>query len=280
MNPLPTEEKANLAAHHLRTTGVADQTPFGIILGTGSGIVSQNIAIENEIDYGDIPHFPASTALGHKGSLIFGKLGSQPVVALNGRFHLYEGHDVDAATLAVRVMRELGVRYLFITNAAGGLNPKFASGDVMAINSHIDLMFRLSCQSSTVSALDRPAMRTDQYDEEMTKYAHSIARLNDFCLQTGVYAGLLGPNYETRAEYRMLRRIGADVAGMSTIPEVYVATKLGLRVLALSIVTNVAKPDVLEETSGQEVIDAAQTAAPKIHLIIQGCIESLAKSAS
>ena len=267
------ERNTSVAAKFLQETA-PDPVSFGVILGTGSGIVAEKISIDHEIDYGDIPHFPKSTALGHKGSLIFGNLENQKVVAMNGRFHLYEGHTIDSASMAVRVMHRLGVRFLFVTNAAGGLNPKFSSGDVMIIDSHIDLMFRAAKISSVDVEFSRPLLRTDTYDKNLAQHSRSIARSNNFQIQTGVYAGLLGPNYETRAEYRMLRRIGADVAGMSTIPEVNVAAMLGLRVLGLSIVTNVAKPDVLDVTSGQEVVEAAELAAPHIHKIISGCIRN------
>ena len=169
-------------------------------------------------------------------------------------------------------MHELGVKYLFITNASGGVNPKFKSGDIMLIDSHIDLMCRTSAGTSVPVAHGRPGMRADQYDREMAELSRSCARQNDFVLHTGVYGGLLGPNYETRAEYRMLRRIGADVAGMSTVPEVNLAAKLGLRILGLSVVTNVAKPDALSETTGQEVIDAAELAAPRVYQIVRTVI--------
>ena len=245
---------------------------FGIILGTGSGVLAERISNRLELSYSDIPGFPQSTALGHKGSLVCGKIANQPVVAMNGRFHLYEGHSIELATFPIRTMKFLGVTTLFITNASGGLNPQFKSGDVMAIQSHIDLMFRTSVQSSMDVCHSRPKKRSDQYDEELIFEAACCARQNDFPLHIGTYAALMGPNYETRAEYRMLRLLGADVAGMSTIPEIYVANQLAMQSLALSIITNVAKPDVLEKTSGQEVIDAAQMAAPRIYQVVEHCI--------
>ena len=267
MNVQSLADEAKQAAAYVSSR--FDYRPqFGIVLGTGSGILATEIETELELDYGQIPGFPVSTALGHKGCLICGTLAGEPVIAMNGRFHLYEGHDVDRATLPIRVMQELGVKVLFITNASGGINPKFRSGDIMAITSHIDLMCRSTLNSSTSVAAERPTHRSDLYDRSLIASARHSARTNDFVLQMGTYAGLLGPNYETRAEYRMLRRIGADVAGMSTVPEVYIANLMSLRMLALSVVTNVAKPDVLETTSGQEVIDAAQLAAPRIYKIV------------
>ena len=268
---LPIAERVQKAAHFLRDR-FSSSPQFGIILGTGSGVLAERIQSEHQIGYQQIPDFPVSTAIGHAGSMVCGTLEQQPVIAMNGRFHLYEGHPLDDATIAIRVMHELGVKYLFITNASGGVNPKFKSGDIMLIDSHIDLMCRTSAGTSVAAVQGRPEMRADRYDPEMADLSHSCARQNDFVLQTGVYGGLLGPNYETRAEYRMLRRIGADVAGMSTVPEVNLAAKLGLRILGLSVVTNVAKPDALSETTGQEVIDAAELAAPRVYQIVRTVI--------
>ena len=249
-----------------------DESPrFGIVLGTGAGIVAEHIEAEATLPYGSIANFPVSTATGHKGNLVCGTLDGIKVVAMQGRFHLYEGYDVDLATLPIHVMRAMGVEVLFVSNAAGGLNPKMVSGDVMLIESHVDLMNRTSTQLTTAPVIGRPALRSDScYDAGLRDTAKRIAREQNFALHEGVYAAMLGPNYETRAEYRLLRRIGVDVAGMSTVPEVTVASRCGMKVLALSIVTNVAKPDVLEETSGEEVIEAAEVAAPKLKSIVSG----------
>ena len=244
---------------------------FGIVLGTGAGIVADNIQAQATLPYGSIDNFPVSTATGHKGNLVCGTLDGHEVVAMQGRFHLYEGYDVDAATLPIHVMHAMGVGILFVSNAAGGLNPKMASGDVMLIESHVDFMNRTSAQITAAPAIGRPSLRSDvAYDAELIELANGIARKEGFPLHQGVYAAMLGPNYETRAEYRFLRRIGVDVAGMSTVPEVNVAAKKGMRVLAMSIITNIANPDVLEATSGEEVIEAARVAAPKLKSIVSG----------
>ena len=170
-------------------------------------------------------------------------------------------------------MHRLGVKIVFISNASGGISPKLASGQIMAIDSHVDFMFRSTAAMNAAVESERPSARSDSaYDAELIKLAHACARQNGFPLHQGVYGAMLGPNYETRAEYRFLRKIGADVAGMSTVPEVAVAAARGMRVLGLSIITNVAKPDVLEETSGQEVIDAAITAAPHLTAIVADVI--------
>lgn len=246
---------------------------FGVILGTGAGVLAEEISAEEVISYGEVPNFPRSTAMGHKGQFVCGKLGGQDVIAMDGRFHLYEGYPVDQATLPVHVMHQLGVECLFVSNASGGINPKFASGEIMLIESHVDLMCRSTPAMSGPVANSRPLVRSDAYDQSLIEMAILCARRENFVIQQGVYAAMLGPNYETRAEYRFLRRIGADVVGMSTVPEVAVAARHGIRVLGMSIVTNVAKPDVLEATSGQEVIDAAVVAAPRLKAVVLDVIK-------
>ncbi len=268
-----------------------DQRPqYAIILGTGADQVAQQIEVEQAIDYGSIPGFPISTALGHRGVWICGRLADRPVVAMQGRFHLYEGYDFDIATLPIHVMNCLGIKGLIVSNASGGINPRYTGGQIMAIDSHLDLMLRSSsifhaagsevinsCLGSpdlsgmdqtTMTSFPRPLFRSDRYDADYIDAAIASGRRHGFQVHRGVYAGVLGPNYETRAEYRFLRTIGADVVGMSTVPEVAVASNYGMRVLGLSIVANTANPDILAATSGQEVIDAAQIAAPRMLQIV------------
>lgn len=237
---------------------------FGIILGTGAGEVAEQIDTVAEIPYHSIPGFPRSTAVGHKGQFVCGQLAGQDIIAMQGRFHLYEGYSDEQVRLPIQLMKALGVEVLFISNAAGGINPNFASGDLMVLESHLDLMFRAWQTPNQTCPAGRPVSLADAYDRTLIEHSIVHARAGDFVLQRGVYAGLLGPNYETRAEYRFLRKAGADVVGMSTVPEVVFAAQLGIRVLAFSIVANVAKPDVLEPTSGQEVVDAAAVAAPRL----------------
>jgi purine-nucleoside phosphorylase len=230
---------------------------FGIVLGTGAGLVADQIQAEAIMPYETISHFPVSTAIGHKGNLVCGTLAGHDVIAMQGRFHLYEGYALEAATLPIHVMHAMGVEILFVSNAAGGLNPKMASGDLMLIESHVDFMNRTSSLAFRESACGRPTFRNDRaYCPALLKRSHSIARRHGFALHEGVYAAMLGPNYETR---------------------VNVAARCGMRVLAMSIITNVAKPDVLESTSGEEVIDAAKVAAPNLKRIVTGVInESVA----
>ncbi len=246
---------------------------FAIVLGTGAGPLADEIEIEQTINYGTIPNFPLSTALGHKGRLVCGTLSGKPILAMQGRFHLYEGYPVDQATLPIHVMNRLGVEMLFVSNASGGINPQFASGEIMLIESHIDLMFRTSPNLVGSLASERAVNRADAYDVELIEQALRCGRRRGFTVHRGIYTAMLGPNFETRAEYRMIRKIGGDVAGMSTVPEVTVAAKYGMRVLAMSIVTNIAKPDILKATSGEEVIEAAKTAAPNLKALVVDAIE-------
>ena len=270
------QQHAAEAAEFIRGKFPAAQQALrhAIILGTGAGVLAEQIDIETTIDYGQIPNFPKSTALGHKGQLVCGRLADQPVIAMQGRFHLYEGYDVDLATLPIHVIHQLKIDTLFVSNASGGMNPKMCSGDIMLIDSHIDLMYRSTSNMTGQVQSGRTLLRSDAYDKDMIEAALTCARKNNFAAHQGVYAAMLGPNYETRAEYRFLRRVGADVVGMSTVPEVTVAAKYKMRVLGLSVITNIANPDVLESTSGQEVIDAALVAAPNLKTIVVDAIKA------
>lgn len=265
-------QHADQAAAFLRSRWKA-QPKFGIVLGTGSGALAEQIAVEYDCRYGEIPNFPSSTALGHAGKLVCGTLAGQDIIAMQGRFHLYEGYEVDQATLPIHVMQRLGVEILFISNAAGGMNPQMASGNIMLIDSHMDFMYRSTPQMAGMVCHQRPMHLSDSYDRELMAQAKSFARSEGITLHQGVYAALLGPNYETRAEYRFLKKMGADVAGMSTVPEVAVASRYGIRVLGMSIITNVAIPDNMEQTSGEEVINAAQTAADSFQKIVLHSIQ-------
>ena len=249
------------------------QASVAVILGTGLGDLADEIEAEAIIDYRDIPGFPCSTAPAHKGSLVCGKFGGRPIIALKGRCHLYEGYRAVELGLPVRVFAGLGVQTLVISNASGGLNPSYSVGDVMAIDDHICLMGLPSLARPDLDLPDRIARpSTRLYDESLIRRAGDIARTGGFTLQRGVYVGVTGPNYETRAEYRAFRRIGGDCVGMSTVPEVLAAAGCGLRVLGLSTVTNVARPDAPQIVSAEEVIDVAATALPKVRQILLGLV--------
>lgn len=246
----------------------------GIILGSGLGSVGESIELDTAIDYGEVPNFLKSTAVGHRGRLLCGKLGGVPVVAMQGRFHCYEGYSAERATFPVRVMNALGIELLIVSNAAGGLNPNFACGDVMVIEDHINLLNRNPLIGVNDDKLGPrfPDMGAP-YDRRLGDRALGIARTNDFVCHRGVYAAMLGPTYETRAEIRMLRYFDADAVGMSTVPEAIVAIHAGLRVLGLSTITNICSPDKQVTTSGHEVIATAETARDKLQAIVAGIID-------
>jgi purine-nucleoside phosphorylase len=241
----------------------------GIILGTGLGNFAQEIRSEAVVPYEEIPHFMRSTAVGHKGQLVCGRIGDVPVVTMEGRFHFYEGYSLGQITLPVRVMKAMGIELLIISNASGGLHAHYSPGDILVIEDHINLI-----GSNPLIGIhdDRLGSRfpdmSQPYDPDLIELAVESARREDFAAHVGVYAGVSGPNYETRAEYRYLRRIGADVIGMSTVPEVIVAAQLGLRVLALSVITNVCLPDAVAKTDGESVVAAARTAEGKMRRLV------------
>jgi purine-nucleoside phosphorylase len=252
-----------------------DRRPrFGIILGTGAGKIADEIVAQQIIPYPDVPHLPASTAMGHKGQFVCGTLAGEPVIAMQGRFHLYEGYPVDQATLPVHVMAAMGVSDLFISNAAGGCHPDWNVGDVMLIQSHVDFMFQSTRNLSSGTVCERPLRRSDFYDSNLLQQAMNQSRRENFRLHKGTYASMLGPNYETRAEYRFLRKIGSDAVGMSTVPEVAVAATYAMRVMGMSIITNIANPDQLSPTTGHGVVDAAAIAAPKLLSLVKNAIQS------
>jgi purine-nucleoside phosphorylase len=241
----------------------------GIILGSGLGSVGEAIALDEGIDYGDVPHFLKSTAVGHRGRLLCGRLAGVPVVAMQGRFHCYEGYSAERATFPVRVMKALGIELLIVSNAAGGLNPLYAAGDVMVIDDHINLLNRNPLIGVNDDSLGpRFPDMSAPYDRRLGERALAVARRHDFVCHRGVYIAMLGPTYETRAEIRMLRYIGGDAVGMSTVPEAIVAAHAGLRVLGLSTITNVCSPDKPHTTSGEEVVATAETARGKLQAIV------------
>jgi purine-nucleoside phosphorylase len=244
----------------------------GIVLGSGLGIVADAMDLDATIDYDDVPHFLRSTAVGHHGRLLCGRLVGVPVVAMQGRFHCYEGYSAELVTIPIRVMKELGIELLIVSNAAGGLNPLFAAGDLMVIDDHVNLLNRNPLVGVNDDRLGpRFPDMSSPYDRQLADRALAIAREHDFTCHRGTYIAMLGPNYETRAEIRMLRPWG-DAVGMSTVPEVIVAAHAGLRVLGLSAITNVASPDLLKSTSGHEVVAAANAVSDRMSAIVTGIV--------
>ncbi|KEO75091.1 purine-nucleoside phosphorylase [Anditalea andensis] len=259
---------------------IQDQVSFkpqvGIILGTGLGKLIDDIHILHEIDYKDIPHFPVSTVESHTGRLIFGEIEGKHVVAMKGRFHYYEGYDMREVTLPVRVMKHLGVEVLCVSNAAGGLNPSYKIGEVMIINDHIDLFPENPLRGKNMDELGvRFPDMSEPYDLGLIEAAREIAKGHDIIAHEGSYAGVQGPNLETRAEYNYLRIIGADTVGMSTVPEVIVARHMNLPVFAISAITDLCSPGNIKKVSIAEVLAAAAIAEPNMSLIIKKLISKL-----
>jgi len=247
-----------------------------IILGSGLGGLGTKIENAQAIKYADIPNFPVSTVEGHSGQLVFGQLGGKNVVAMQGRFHYYEGYPMKEVTFPVRVMKLLGVKYMFVSNAAGGLNPDFVQGDIMLITDHINYFPENPLRGKNMDEFGvRFPDMSKTYCPELLAKAEKIAAEAKIPVRKGVYIGSTGPTLETPAEYRLFRIFGADSTGMSTVPEVIVAHHQGMKVFGMSIITNVTKPANGEETTHDEVQDVAGIAEPKMTLIIKTLIEQL-----
>ncbi|QEG24004.1 purine-nucleoside phosphorylase [Mariniblastus fucicola] len=246
----------------------------GIILGTGLGPLAEKIDVTASIDYGDIPHFPKSTALSHKGRLVCGKLAGLDVVAMEGRTHMYEGYPLKEATLPIRVMKALGADLLVCSNAVGGLNPYYRKGDIMVIEDQINMMGDNPLIGINDDRLGpRFPDMCEPYSQDLVDRALSIARAEDIVAHKGVLVAVAGPNLETRAEYRMLRTMGADVVGMSTIPEVIVAVHGGMRVVGFSVVTDLCFPDALEPADPHEIVKVANEAEPRLSTLVMKVLE-------
>jgi purine-nucleoside phosphorylase len=250
-----------------------------LILGTGLGGVADGIAIKSRVPFAEIPHFPRSTVEGHKGDLLFGSLGGLNVVAMQGRFHYYEGHSLQTVTMPVRLMRRLGAECLIINSAAGGLNPDFTAGDVMIVTDHINFMGDNPLRGVSDPRLgERFPDMSNPYDKQLAAFAEESASEAGFTARSGVYASVSGPSIETRAETRMLRLLGADAVGMSTVPEVIVGCQVGFKILVLAAITNVNIPDEMEPVSIEKVIENAQLAENQLRAMTQGTLMRLAKS--
>ena len=253
------------------------QPRYGIILGTGLSGLAEEIEATAEIDYKHIPHFPVSTVQSHKGKLVFGKLGGQPVVAMAGRFHYYEGYSAQQITFPVRVLKYLGIERLIISNAAGSTNANIEAGDIVFIRDHINLQPENPLRGPNDERLGPrfPDMKYT-YDRTLNAKGLEIARRHGIRAHEGVYLGLQGPNLETPAEYNFFHIIGADLVGMSTVPEVLVARHMELPLLVMSVATNKCYPiEEIRETTVEEVIAVAQSAEPKMRQIVMGLLEEI-----
>lgn len=251
--------------------GKVSQIPdTAIILGTGLGALVDHIDDKKYIPYTEIPNFPVSTVEGHSGNLIFGKLGSKLVMAMQGRFHFYEGYDMKQVTFPVRVMKALGIKTLFVSNAAGGMNPTFEIGDIMIINDHINLFPEHPLRGKNYNELgDRFPDMSEPYSHRLIAEAKKIASEKNIRVVEGVYVGTQGPTFETPAEYRYFHRIGGDAVGMSTVPEVIVARHGGMEVFAVSVITDLGVEGIVEKVSHEEVQKAAQKAQPRMMEIMK-----------
>jgi len=247
-----------------------------VILGTGLGDLVKKIKVTDSISYKDIPHFPVSTVESHAGRLLFGELGGKQVVAMQGRFHFYEGYTMQQIVFPVRVLQANGAKTLIVSNAAGGMNPLFKKGDVMCISDHINLIGDNPLMGPNDDLLGpRFPDMSQPYSYELMDRAEKVALENGIRMQHGVYVAVSGPNLETKAEYRFLRNLGADVVGMSTVPETIAAVHMGMNVLGFSVITDECFPDALEPVQMADILAAADIAQPKMTKIIVGVLESL-----
>ncbi len=267
-------DRVQEARDFVRAQWPGGRPQVGIILGTGLGGLVEDVAAETVIPYTQVPHFPAPTAPTHAGRLVCGRLGGKSVVAMEGRFHFYEGYSLQEITFPVRVLKALGCEVLIVSNACGGLNPQFAKGDIMLIEDHINL---LGDNPLIGPNDDRLGPRFPDmcwpYDRPLLALARRVALEERIACQQGVFVAVPGPNLETRAEYRFLRIIGADVVGMSTVPEVLVGVHAGLRILGLSVITDMGLPDALEPTNLPEIIAVANAAEKKLRVLVRRVVE-------
>ena len=268
-------EKIKQTADFLRMK-VAEMPKIAIILGSGLGNLADIMTDKQVIPYSEIPNFPVSTVAGHSGNLIFGRLGGKPVIAMQGRFHYYEGYDMKTVTFPVRVFKALGVETLIVSNAAGGMNKEFKVGDVMVITDQINLFPENPLRGKNYEELGPrfPAM-TEPYDRELIRRADEIADKQGIRIMHGVYVGTTGPTFETPAEYEYFRVIGGDAVGMSTVPEVIVARHGDMRVFGVSVITDLGGKDILVPPSHEEVMQAADNAAPTMRALVTELVKTL-----
>jgi purine-nucleoside phosphorylase len=252
------------------------QPDIGVVLGSGLGNFIDEIEVDAEINYTDLPHFPVSTVKGHSGKLILGKLHEKNIVVMSGRFHFYEGYTVQQVVYPIRVIKMLGVKTLLVSNAAGGVNTSFKVGDLMIINDHISLFTvnPLSGKNEDELGIRFPDM-SEPYNKELINKAKSIAKNLSYDIKEGVYCGVTGPSFETRAEYKLIKTVGGDAVGMSTIQEVIAAVHAGMKIFAMSIISNMGIRDEDNEVTHEEVLNAAGAAEPKMTAIFKQLINEL-----
>lgn len=267
-------QKIKESAEYIRNQGFTDGE-IGIVLGTGLGNLVTKIVIEKELSYADIPHFPVSTVEFHSGKLIYGKLGGKQVIAMQGRFHFYEGYDMNQIVFPVRVMKLLGIKTLLVSNAAGAINTKFKKGNLMLITDHINLQSNALIGKNLDELGPRFPDMSEPYSKKLSEIARAVAKENDINLQEGTYVSVQGPMLETAAEYRYLDRIGADAVGMSTTPEVIAANHMGLPTLAISVLTDECDYNNLKPVNIEEIIAVAGKAEKVLTVLFEGIIEEI-----
>lgn len=246
---------------------------FGVILGSGLGGFAEDINVEFTLPYNEIPNFPVSTVEGHKGALVFGTIGDKKVVAMQGRFHYYEGYDMKEVTFPVRVMKYLGVEKLVVSNASGGVNPFYKVGDIVIIYDHINMMPEHPLRGKNDERFGpRFVNMSEPYSRELINKAKNIAIDLNIEVKDGIYYGLQGPTFETLSEYRMVKILGADCVGMSTVPEVIVARHMGVECFGISVITDIGDEHSIDTISHQEVLEAAEKAEPKVRMLIKELI--------
>ncbi|MFY8067495.1 MAG: purine-nucleoside phosphorylase [Flavobacterium sp.] len=246
---------------------------YGVILGSGLGGFTEDITIEHTLHYTEIPNFPVSTVQGHKGALVFGTIGTKKVVAMQGRFHFYEGYDMKQVTFPVRVMKYLGVEKLIVSNASGGVNPSYKVGDVAIITDHINMMPEHPLRGHNDERFGpRFVNMSEPYSNAMNQKAFELAKSLNIDLKQGIYLALQGPTFETLAEYKMVKAVGADCVGMSTVPEVIVARHMNMECFGISVITDMGDEDNIEEVNHEEVLQAAQKAEPHVRNLIKNLI--------
>ena len=269
-----TLEQIRQAAHFLNKDN--SQSPkVGIVLGTGLNDLGNYILNKHIVPYNTIPHFPVTTVGFHKGQLIFGNLEGETVVVMQGRFHYYEGYTMQQVTMPIRVMKELGIQYLILSNAAGGINPDYKKGDLVIMEDHINLLPDNPLRGVGDVFGNRFVDMSEPYNKELQSLLQNAFEMNNIPVKKGVYASVMGPNLETRAEYRWLRNTGADMVGMSTVPEVIVANQLGIKAVAVSVITDECDPDNLKPVNIQEIIGVAGKADTVLSKIISQLVYRL-----
>jgi len=269
------KESADYIISRLAPVFDTNKAVIGIVCGSGLANISEIIENVTEISYKDIPHFPISTAPGHKSLLICGTIGAHNVIAMQGRFHYYEGYTMQEVTYGIRVMKALGTKEVIITNSSGGMNPTFSVGDLMIITDHINLMPNPLIGKNDDSLGERFPSMHEAYSKRLVALAQEVAQSNNIWVKRGVYLGNTGPSFETPAEYKFYYQIGASCVGMSTVPEVIVAVHSGMEVLAISLISNVFNEKKPQHTTGQEVLLAGKKAEKKMETIVKGVVERL-----